>query len=113
VADTLEVKLPIQYHFCLVADGGGPPVNLSSDSLESLMQQAYQEIVKAGSGWCHFIIDGQRCLISSPSQIFQLRTPHGMLLPMVDPGAAVFDPNGKFSILRPRLDDLAALFSPT
>lgn len=101
----------LKYHFFLVADGGGPPVNLSSDDLEQLKLQAYQEIVKAGTGWCHFIIDSQRCCISGPSQSFQLRMPDGSLAELRDPSSPVFDPNGKFSILKPRLDDLSNLFS--
>lgn len=94
-----------RYHFFLVSDGGGPPVSLFSDDLPKLSQQAYQEIIKAGSGWCHFIVDGQRCYISNPAQLFQLRLPSGALAPFGDTSSPVFDANGKFSTLRPRSDD--------
>lgn len=95
------VKDPNQskYHFFLVADGGGPPVNLSSDDLNQLKQQAYAEIRKAVTGWCHFMIDGQRCLISSPTQLFQLRMPDGSLTEIRDSASPVFDVNGRFNTL--------------
>jgi len=77
---------------------------LEADDLEQLKGEAYKAIMQARSGWAYFIIDGAKCTVSMPKQIFQLRMPNGELSELRDGAPPVFEGNGKFRVLVDRAD---------
>jgi len=90
-----------KYHFCIVSSDGGPPTWTSSDDLDSLLKSAYAHLNSVREGWAYFIIDGKRCLISNPQQVFSIRLPSGEIKTISAPGGPVFQNDGLFVSLRP------------
>ena len=94
-----------KFHFLIVSsetDDQGPKWT-TADDMSAFVDQLYQALIEAKAGWCYVIVDGERWVLSSPSQFFQLQKPDGNIV-RVEPDAQVgFSQDGMF----------AALVSPT
>ena len=93
-------QTPAKYHCCIVSDvDDGAPQWLSSNELPELKRQAHMALLKTKSGWCYFMIDGVRCVVSAPQQTFSLRLPDGKLEEISSGEAPVFADDGAFNTL--------------
>jgi hypothetical protein len=91
-----------KFHFLLVPDDGEPSMLESTDQ-EQLFREAYSALLatksSGGKGWAYFIINGTKCMVSMPKQVFTVRMPNGDLAELRDPAPPVFDQNGRFKLL--------------
>ena len=92
-----------KYHFCLVDSEGGAPSWISSDDLEGLCKSAYERLSASKEGWAYFIIDGKRCLVSQPRQVFLVQLPDGSTKTLSSAEGPVYNNDGKFISLRPAM----------
>ena len=89
------------YHFFLFSDvDGTAPTTMSGSDLKMLMQSAHAAIMRAGSGWCYFLINGVRCTLSQPMQVYKVRLPDGTYVEMGGQEDPAFNEDGRFSTLR-------------
>jgi hypothetical protein len=82
-----------------VPEAQGKPIALASTDLEALKGEAYKAMVDHRAGWAYFIIDGVRCPVSMPTQVFKLRMPDGTETELRDPAPAVYADDGSFRAL--------------
>jgi hypothetical protein len=98
----LPSPLPVKhrYHFLLVPDeGDGAILRLESDDLAPLLHEAYAALLRNKTGHAYFIIDGAKCKLSWPQQVFQLVMPDGSMTELADGAAPVFDQHDRFRVL--------------
>lgn len=99
---TLPSPLPVKhrYHFLLVPDeGDGEILRLESDDLAPLLHEAYAALLRIKTGHAYFIIDGAKCKLSWPQQVFQLSMPDGSRVELASGAAPVFDQHDRFRVL--------------
>lgn len=89
-----------ELHYVVVGDSseGGAPVVASADSLDALRNGLHSTLLEAKTGWAYIYIDGKRCTLSQPIQVFLLRLPDGKTVELRG-DEPVFPDDGAFKCL--------------
>jgi len=90
-----------KYHFLVVGDeiDDHGPQWFTANSLKEMLPELHEALTRCRAGWCYVIVDGQRWVLSSPKQFFELQKPDGKVV-RVEPGAkASFSQDGRFTAL--------------
>ena len=74
------------------------PKAVSTDSLDTLKEGLHKSLLEAKRGWVYVFIDGKRCRVSQPIQVFVLELPGGGAAELRGPAPA-FEDDGSFRCL--------------
>ena len=67
-----------QLHFVVIGDGAeAVPKPVTADKLDALTKGLHDALLETKKGWAYVFIDGQRCRVSQPIQVFLLKLPDG------------------------------------
>jgi hypothetical protein len=87
------------FNYVLVGDDSeSSPQAASAGDLKSLSHNLYKAMLGAKKGWAYVYVDGKRCLVSSPIQLFLLRLPDGTTVELRE-DAPEFPEDGAFRCL--------------
>jgi hypothetical protein len=87
------------FNYVLVGDSSeSPPQAVNADDLQALRRSLYKAMLGAKKGWAYVYVNGKRCLVSSPIQVFLLRLPDGNTVELRE-DAPEFPEDGAFRCL--------------